>query len=564
MADRAVILARASSSKQAIEGDTLDEQMLQCSDFIIKQSWTEDRTFPFVESGRKKEREYFEEVIKYCEDPHNQIKYVVFKNISRFTRGGDEAYLHLKKRLNDAGVEIRDIYGTIRESVNTMESYGKKYDWSTYSPSQSDETYQANRAKDFVRDALTQMIGAEITYTRKGYWNRRPAYGFINQKIETTEDGLRNILVPHPKESEYVMTIFDLRANSAMSDIEIVQYLNTMGYCSRTFKRRDPRTKKVIGKGGGVPLTVKWMQQIIARPVYAGIICESWTQQKPVRAKFDGLVDIGTFNRANRGKVVISGNINEPQIKYGSRLIDTRIVKRRSRDNPMYPFKNFILCPICSNKIHASASTGKRGVKFPAYHHSKNHKYWSVSKKVAEDNIYAFIRRIKFNEDFIKLFEATFLEVWKEQRVSLIKESRLAGEHVNNLLAKQASALDSIKTTTSEMVRKALELDFELLDTQIKEARSARVSKEQNELNVKLSIKYAVYLMEHTEELLIDTDNPMQQGPLFALAFDELPRYDELINGTPKLSPIFSLNAKQNLSKSELVTPIGFEPMLPG
>ena len=43
--------------------------------------------------------------------------------------------------------------------------------------------------------------------------------------------------------------------------------------------------------------------------------------------------------------------------------------------------------------------------------------------------------------------------------------------------------------------------------------------KERSEIDVKLAIKYAVYLMEHSEELLIDTDNHMQQGQLPTFAF---------------------------------------------
>jgi len=50
-----------------------------------------------------------------------------------------------------------------------MEKYGLEYSWSVYSPSQSEETYQSNRAKDYMRDTMTQMIGAEVDYTLKGY-----------------------------------------------------------------------------------------------------------------------------------------------------------------------------------------------------------------------------------------------------------------------------------------------------------------------------------------------------------------------------------------------------------
>jgi DNA invertase Pin-like site-specific DNA recombinase len=131
----AVILARASSDKQVIHGDTLEDQIQDCREYAQSQGWEVIKIFPLVESGRKQEREYFEEVLAYCKDRRNKVEFVVFKNISRFTRGGDSAYLLLKKDLEDNGVGIRDIYGTIRPKVNTMEQYGLKYDWSMYSPS---------------------------------------------------------------------------------------------------------------------------------------------------------------------------------------------------------------------------------------------------------------------------------------------------------------------------------------------------------------------------------------------------------------------------------------------
>jgi hypothetical protein len=565
MADKAVILARASSGKQVIEGDTLDDQIIQCNEFAEKNSWDVVKTFPLVESGRKREREFFEEVLDYCENRHNKIKYLVFKNISRFTRGGDEAYLRLKTRLSAAEVEIRDIYGTIREDINTMDSYGLKYDWSVTSPSQAHETYEANKAKDFVRDALTQMIGAEVVYARKGYWNRESPYGYSNQKIETSEEGKRNILVPHPKESEHIKTMFKLRATGPMTDKEIVTHLNDLGFRSRIFHKRDKKTKKIIGKGGGIPLTVKRMQEYIRRPIYAGIICEKWTNNQPVKTQFPGLIDRQTFNLANRGKVTITGSEDQPQLKYGKEKSAQRIIKRRSRNNPLYPFKNVILCPLCGQKIHASASKGRSGQKYPGYHHyTKKHKSWRVPKEEFENTVYDYVKKLSFSDDFVRLFKATFLEVWKEKRASSINESKLAEEHVAELLTRQAGTLDSIKAASSQIVIKALESDYESLEQQIAEARLARANKEQSELDVKSAIKYAVYLMEHIEELLIDTDNSMQQEQLMSLAFEELPRYDQILNGTAKLSPIFKLNLQRNLSKSELVTPSGFEPELLG
>src|SRR3989338_5605509 len=62
---------------------------------------------------------------------------------------------------------------------------------------------------------------------------------------------------------------------------------------------------KVIGYRGGIPLTVDQFHKYIENPIYAGINNEKWTQGHPIKAKFDGLVSIEMFNRANRGKITI-------------------------------------------------------------------------------------------------------------------------------------------------------------------------------------------------------------------------------------------------------------------
>lgn len=207
---KAIILARASSAKQVEKGDTIEDQIFQCEDYISKQSWEKIKVFPLVESGFKVERKYFEEVIEYCKNPKNKIDYVVFKNISRFTRGGDTAYLQLKEDLGNVGIQLRDIYGTIKEKVNTMAIYGYSYKWSEYYPSQPNETYEANKAKDNMREILTQMIGAEINYVRKGYWNGVPPFGYRNLKTDTADDGKRTILIEDEQEGKFIKKIFEL------------------------------------------------------------------------------------------------------------------------------------------------------------------------------------------------------------------------------------------------------------------------------------------------------------------------------------------------------------------
>jgi len=349
-----------------------------------------------------------------------------------------------------------------------------------------------------------------------------------------------------------VKKIFQLRASGRLSDKQIVDKLNKLGFKSRKFCHRDKRTQKVIGYGGEKPLTVKQLQIIAKRPIYAGVVCEHWTNHQPVKAKFKGLVSQDLFNRANRGKVVIVETDDNLQIKYNQQL--SRVIKRRTRNNALYPFKNVVMCPHCGKPPKASASRGKLGKRYPAYHCARCHKYWRVPRDEFHKTVYGFVKKLKFKKPFIKLFEKVFLEVWKEKRKEAVEESRKTGQHVTSLLAKQKAVLESIKTVTSKTVLKGLEEDYERLEQEIAQARKERNKMESDELDVKLAIKYAVHFVEHLEDLLIDEANSLQQQQLFGLVFEKLPTYNDLVSGTPKLAPIFNLISSPALSKSELVS----------
>jgi len=79
-------------------------------------------------------------------------------------------------------------------------------------------------------------------------------------------------------------------------------------------------------------------------------------------------------------------------------------------------------------------------------------------------------------------------------------------------------------------------------------------------VDIEKLINYTKYFMEHLPELLIVPNNPVQQRALFSLLFDTMPNFNELKNGTPKLSQCFELNQQKSLSKSQLVSRQGIEP----
>lgn len=566
---RAVILARVSDPKQKIKGDSLDDQLIKTNKFIITQGWTKDREFTLIESGRKGERQYFWEVFTYCKTKsktNEKIDYLVVLNIGRFTRGGGEDYLKLKREFGKIGVKVVDIYKTVGETVNTMADYGETYDWSEYSPSEPAEVYEANQRRDYVRAQLTQMIGGCIRNIRKGYWNGPAPFGLMDKKIETQEDGTRNILSENTDESNFIKRIYELRA-SGIADVDIVQKINSMGFKTRLMAKRDRRTGTKIGTRGGVPLTVKKIQEWVVNPIYCGVIVAKWTKYQPVKAiMYDGLVDIDTFNSANKGKIFISKKTDDSYIvSRNVKWANINQPDKRMRYNPLYPYKGVLVCPVCRKEVKASASTGHLGTKYPAYHCDRNHhKRWHEKREDVHKSVETFVNKLKFSPEFTKLFQEVFMESWQEKRGRAMVDSEMAENHVSELVVKRKSILETIKVTTSTAVREALEKDFEAIDSEIDSAKNERNKIESKELDIKQALRYAIYLVEHPKELLIDTDNMVNQRYLFGLVFDTLPTVDELVSGTAKLQPIFQLKGNGNLSKSDLVQRAGVEPTWDG
>ncbi|MDO8638130.1 MAG: hypothetical protein Q7R43_01025, partial [Candidatus Daviesbacteria bacterium] len=96
---------------------------------------------------------------------------------------------------------------------------------------------------------------------------------------------------------------------------------------------------------------------------------------------------------------------------------------------------------------------------------------------------------------------------------------------------------------------KEAEGEIEEIDQKIESALGERNKKEKEEVDIYVLIKSAIYLMEHLEVLLLQGSDPFKRAILFSLAFDGLPTYGELKNGTPRLSPLFKLNYDFKRSK---------------
>lgn len=560
----AVAAIRVSTTKQGTEGDSPEAQQEQIKRWAATHGVTIKQTFVFLESASKEEQP-LQHAIDYCENPKNDIQLFVIKSIDRFTRGGSYMYDHLKMQLERYGVKLVDIYGVISsQKVNTLEHLGFQYSWSVYSPTQKAEILEAERAKDEIRDIMSRMVGAEIRYTQMGYWMRRPPYGLISEKIETP-NGKRTVLLPHPQEGKLMRKLFELRATGLYDDKDIAEQLNQLGFKSRTFLLRDKHDRtKIVGERGGKPILAKDVAEYVCNPIYAGVICEKWTNYKPVRGKFKGLVSMELFNKANKGKWTLVEATGEIQLL--KRQPTERYLNKKGTKSAEFAYRKVIICPGCERPLLGSASRGKLGKYYPAYHCNKRGHYFRVPKQEFEDTIREFVQNVQFTPEYIEAVTQAVIQEWDRRQVEEQGKQVDYDSRIAELQRQAAATVGKIKVLSSEVAIKFMEEELVKIDTQISglEAEKQKTAGHQS-FDIRTIMGNIRHYMEHLDELLLEQLNGVAKAEYFGLLFDKTPTYSDIKYGTQNPTALTGMNELfrlKNFDNTSMVTPGGFEPPL--
>lgn len=546
---------RVSSTKQIQQGESLPDQ--EKVGRLTAKNINSDviKVYSVQHIATKEGDSFIDDIVADIKTHSVRGSFFIIKSIDRFCRAGTDEYSKLKNSLEELGIQLIDSYGTIRPKINALEHLGGiSYKWSMISPSEGAEIMEAHESKREVSRILLRTIGAEISLVREGYSIGRANDGYINDKM-IVGGKKKPIQIPDPNRSHFFVKMFELRALGTYSDKEIVDQINAMGYRSQIRNKWNKTKETIVNSTGGKKLTIAHFQNIIKNTIYCAIKVGKWTT--PIKTQYKGLVSIPTFNKANKGKIFIEEH------KDGSVTIrkdfNIHSLKRR-KDNPLFPFKLVIMCPECEKPFLGSVSKGKSGKGFPAYHCSRGHKQYGVSKEEFEKTLAHFINNLKYKEGFLKSFEATLVNKYREKEKEIGEFSYKASINVADLEAEKLQKIDAFTSTKNEAIRSTLEKQINDLHEQILQVQEQRNKLEIKENDIHAFIRYAKKLMEHPEEMLMKQSNITILRALFGLVFDKLPTYTEIVNGTPKLSLVYKLSEEFNTNKSVIAGDEGIEP----
>lgn len=328
------------------------------------------------------------------------------------------------------------------------------------------------------------------------------------------------------------------------SDDQIVDEMNRLGFRTPIKIVRDKVDRtKIVKRTGGKKMTGKLLRVYVAKTIYAGVNTEKWTGDKPVLCKFDGLVSIELWNKANRGKISIALNPDDPDHPTVTRAPKQEKFAKKNVYNEEFPYRKVVLCPDCGNALLGSASRGKSGKYYPAYHCSHHGHYFRVPKNEFDEKINKFIERVIVDpERFDEVLKAV-QTVWEQRQVRVHDESALRDKKREELEAQIRVIVDKMRLVTSPTAIKYMEEDLTKLEQQINDLDARKGEQEtQGGVDMPTILKYIEYFVEHLKELLIDHCNPILRARYFGVLFDKMPSYAEIDCGTPENEKVPEVN----------------------
>jgi hypothetical protein len=215
--------------------------------------------------------------------------------------------------------------------------------------------------------------------------------------------------------------------------------------------------------------------------------------------------------------------------------------------------------------LGSASRNGKSDKKYPVYHcggaksGKRCHDRFSIVVRDFDTVVQDYLDNLRFHEDFLAKLEPCLIDQYREREKEIVLEAAAIGRTVADLKVEQAQKISAFGLAESAVTRRLLEEQIANLDDQIRVAEGQRTDTEINEKSIKAFIRQAKQLMEHPVDLLKYAEELPARRALVSLFFVETPSYEEIVNRTAKLRPIFWLSEEFKREESQLVNPRGLQ-----
>ncbi len=501
---KGIIYCRVSSQEQ-VSGTSLDTQERACLEYAERNRIMVLKTFiEKGESATAADRTEFLKALEYCRK-HKVQAFIVWK-IDRFARNTTDHFA-VSAKLKQHGAGLHSVTEPI-----SGDPQGKLM-----------ETLLAGFAEfenDIRKQRCTSGMQAKL---RDGIWCWQPPIGYIRAKKLNDRRKMRPD-DPDPERFFLVQRALKAYATGKYSITSLTQVINRWGLKTRT----------------GKPMRVQLAERMLTDKFYAGILVDPWTGEE-----YPGLhkpmISIHEYYQVQRVKAGFSNHANRPHTAL----------------HPDFPLRRFVSCA-CSDKLTAGWSSG-RHKKYAYYfcnHQECQHYGQAVARKELHDKFFELMRKITPRENFLKLFEASFIEVWNNKRTYVGLEKKRVERELKKLQSRRSQLVEM--RMNNEISKDEFTKFRDALDNQIALLQLSEKN-EIEELDAERTVSQAIEVIQDIATLWQDTRSPGQPHRLQKLVLPEGIVYDRSSGQfrTAVLSPIFKLNDDFTSKKSDLVAEVG-------
>lgn len=306
----AVIYCRVSSKDQ-VDGTSLESQDLACRDYAKRQKLTVSKVFVEEgESAKFADRTQLLELLSYCKDKSHKVDFLIVWKLDRFARNVEDHYT-IKSALKKLGVQIASVTEPIQDDPN-----GKLMETILAGFAQFDNDIRALRSVQGMQQRL-----------REGIWPWKPPLGYLPPKNgkKTQPD------TPDPRCFDPIRKAWQMFATGAYAKADILRLLRTWG----------------VNAYRGRLVTAQLLDHMFANPYYAGVVRDPWSGAEHAGRHLP-MVTASEFARVQ--EIVSGRNNSQPH----HRLTDA------------FPLRGQVKCPSCEGLMTGYFAQG-RCQRYPYY-----------------------------------------------------------------------------------------------------------------------------------------------------------------------------------------------------
>lgn len=298
----------------------------------------------------------------------------------------------------------------------------------------------------------------------------------------------------------------------------------------RRLNRRGLRPRR------GQALSPQSLRAMLLNRLYAGWVeVPKWGISVP--GDFEPIVAQSLFDRV---QAVLAGRGGRP--------------RRHARDNPDYPLRRFVKCGSCGKPLTGSPSTG----------HSRPYAYYHctcgevrVRTEALHDAFRGLLARLQPRPEYMKLYSAVVLDVWKESRAEA-RKTRARLERCVAELRQRQDRLEDAFIHRREIDQQTYERQRDRLREQTMLAEVEREEATCGQLDVEGLLAFAQHVLTNAARLWEQAPLDQRQR-LQAALFPKGLVFDGSGFGTPVTCLAFSELPSPHNAKDGLASPTGFE-----